>query len=67
MRVHFLDLVVQLANILNTDRPAADERGGKASTYEELSKGLQERAREIGILGRSRMDKDELIDALRSY
>jgi hypothetical protein len=56
------------ARIANTDRSAAGKRGGKTSEYEELTKGeLQERARDIGIEGRSEMDKDELIDALRNH
>jgi hypothetical protein len=56
------------ARIANTDRSAAGKRGGTTSEYEELTKDeLQERARDIGIEGRSKMDKDELIDALRNH
>jgi hypothetical protein len=56
------------ARIANTDRSVAGKRGGTTSEYEELTKGeLQERARDIGIEGRSEMDKDELIDALRNH
>jgi hypothetical protein len=56
------------ARIANTDRSAAGERGGTTSEYEELTKDeLQERARDIGIEGRSEMDKDELIKALRNH
>jgi hypothetical protein len=56
------------ARIANTDRSAAGKRGGTTSEYEELTKDeLQERARDIGIEGRSEMDKDELIDALRNH
>ena len=46
----------------------ASRRGGKASSYEDQTKDeLLERAKEIGIDGRSRMSKDELIDALRNH
>ena len=44
------------------------KKGGKASKYEDQSKEqLQKRAAEIGIEGRSKMDKGELIDALRNH
>ncbi len=56
------------ARIANTDRSEAGKRGGELGKYEDWSKeDLQERAREIGIEGRSKMDKDELIDALRNH
>ena len=43
-------------------------KGGKASSYEDQSKDqLMKRAAEIGISGRSKMDKGELIDALRNH
>ena len=44
------------------------EKGGKAEDYEDRTKEeLEDRARELGIEGRSEMDKDELIDALRNH
>jgi hypothetical protein len=44
------------------------ERGGKAASYEDQTKEqLRKRAAEIGIEGRSKMDKGELIDALRNH
>jgi Rho termination factor-like protein len=56
------------ARIANTSRSGAGKRGGKSGSYEEWSKkDLQERAKEIGIEGRSKMNKGELIDALRNH
>lgn len=44
------------------------ERGGQQPPYEDWTVDeLYERAREIGIEGRSDMTKDDLIDALRSH
>ena len=56
------------ARIANTSRSRAGKRGGKSGSYEDWSKQeLQKRAKEIGIEGRSKMNKGELIDALRSH
>jgi hypothetical protein len=56
------------ARIANTSRSRAGKRGGKSGSYEDWSKQeLQERAKEIGIEGRSKMNKGELIDALRNH
>ena len=56
------------ARIANTPRSTAGKRGGKSGSYEEWSKqDLQGRARELGIEGRSKMNKGELIDALRNH
>jgi hypothetical protein len=56
------------ARIANTSRSKAARRGGKSGSYEDWSKkDLEERAREIGIEGRSKMNKGELIDALRNH
>jgi transcription elongation factor len=56
------------ARIANASRSKAGKRGGRSGSYEDWSKtDLQERAREIGIEGRSNMNKGELIDALRNH
>lgn len=56
------------ARIANTDRHVAAKRGGEASPYEQWSKQeLYDRAKEIGIDGRSNMNKAQLIDALRNH
>lgn len=54
------------ARIANT--PNAGKKGGKASQYEDRTKEeLVEKAREIGIEGYSKMNKDQLINALRNH
>jgi hypothetical protein len=56
------------ARIANTSRSRAGRRGGKSGSYEDWSKrDLQKRARDIGIEGRSKMNKGDLIDALRNH
>lgn len=56
------------ARIANTSSSTAGKRGGKSPRYEDWSKKeLQDRAREIGIEGRSKMDEGELIEALRNH
>jgi hypothetical protein len=56
------------ARIANTPSSGAGRRGGRSGSYEDWSKKeLQERAREIGIEGRSNMNKGELIKALRNH
>lgn len=54
------------ARIANTPAEVAGRRGGKAAPYEEWTKDeLYDKARDVGIDGRSSMNKSELIDALR--
>lgn len=56
------------ARIANTPRHAAGHRGGTAAAYEDMTKDqLYDRAQKIGIEGRSKMDKQQLIDALRNH
>ena len=44
------------------------KKGGKSSKYEDKTKSeLMDKAKEVGISGRSKMDKGELIDALRNH
>ncbi len=46
----------------------ASKKGGKSSKYEDQSKDqLQKKAREVGIEGRSKMSKGELVNALRNH
>jgi len=53
------------ARIANT--PDSGKKGGKSSKYENWTKEeLYEQARKVGIEGRSSMNKDELIHALRN-
>jgi hypothetical protein len=56
------------ARIANTDRTVAAERGGSSPPYEDWTKSdLYDKAKEVGIDGRSQMSKGELIEALRDH
>jgi len=53
------------ARIANT--PNAGKKGGEAKPYEDWTKDeLYEQAKNVGIEGRSKMKKDELIQSLRT-
>ncbi|CAM4177912.1 Rho termination factor N-terminal domain-containing protein [Gillisia hiemivivida] len=53
------------ARIANT--PDAGEKGGKAKDYEDRTKSeLYSQAKKVGIPGRSKMSKSELINTLRN-
>ncbi|HLR26725.1 MAG TPA: Rho termination factor N-terminal domain-containing protein [Fodinibius sp.] len=55
------------ARIANAGRQAS-RKGGKHGTYEDWTKNdLLEKAGEVGIEGRSKMNKHELIKALRDH
>lgn len=52
----------------NEGKSEVGRRGGESGSYEDWSKeDLYEKAQEVGIEGRSDMDKDELISALRNH
>ena len=56
------------ARIANTPRREAAKKGGDSPPYEEWTVDeLRDRAAEVDIEGRSEMDKDELIEALRNH
>jgi hypothetical protein len=51
-----------------SSRKSVGKKGGKSPSYDEWSKAdLVERAREIGIKGRSTMTKAQLVKALRDH
>ncbi len=53
------------ARIANSE--GAEKRGGKAKAYEDQTKAqLYEEAKKVGIDGRSKMSKAELMKALRN-
>ncbi len=53
------------ARIANT--PNSGKKGGKAKKYEDQTKQeIYNKAKEVGIEGRSKMTKSELISALRN-
>jgi hypothetical protein len=51
-----------------SSRESVGRKGGHSPAYEEWTKGeLLERARDLEIIGRSSMSKDELISAIRNH
>ena len=56
------------ARVANTSRSKAGSRGGRSSQYEDWTKNeLYQKAKEVGLEGRSDMTKKELISALRHH
>jgi len=56
------------ARIANSDPHETGRKGGSSPAYEDWTKDdLYEKAKEVGIEGRSGMDKRELIEALRNH
>lgn len=58
----------RIANAQAAQGSKVGRRGGKAGSYDDWTvPDLRKRAAEIGIDGRSSMNKGELIDALRNH
>lgn len=58
----------RIANAQARTGGASAAKGGKAPAYEDWSRDdLYAKARDIGIEGRSKMTKDQLIHALRNH
>ncbi|MGR3485775.1 MAG: DUF7218 family protein [Paracoccaceae bacterium] len=58
----------RIANARANPEMSPGRKGGKARPYEERTKDdLYQQARDLGIEGRSRMSKSELIAALRDH
>lgn len=56
------------ARIANSNSHETGKKGGSSSKYEDRTKDeLYQKAKEVGIDGRSKMSKSELIDALRHH
>ncbi|GAB2184168.1 DUF7218 family protein [Roseibium sp. LAB1] len=56
----------RISNAQANDRQSPSRKGGKAAPYETWTRdALYERAQELDIHGRSKMNKDDLIEALR--
>lgn len=58
----------RIANAQADDDRSPSRKGGRSSPYEQWTKkDLYDRAAELDVGGRSKMNKDELIQALRNH
>ncbi|KJS37293.1 MAG: Rho termination factor [Rhodospirillaceae bacterium BRH_c57] len=58
----------RIANAQAKTDNASSAKGGRHGRYEDWTRDdLYDKAKQIGIDGRSRMNKDQLIDALRNH
>lgn len=58
----------RISNAQKSQGSKVGRRGGKAGSYDDWSVDkLRKRAAEIGIEGRSKMNKGELVSALRNH
>ena len=52
----------------DSSRSRTGRKGGRAGSYEDWSKeDLYDKAKDVGIEGRSKMNKEELVSALRDH
>lgn len=63
---HSKEKAARIAN--DASRSRTGKKGGTSEEYEDWTKEeLRDKAEEVGIEGRSKMDKDELIEHLREH
>lgn len=58
----------RIANAQAKTHNQSSAKGGRHGRYEDWSRdALYDKAKQVGIDGRSKMNKDQLIDALRNH